>query len=112
MKARLPQVYGGGQANLMKQVQKMQEDMAALQEELDNRDFTITAGGGMITVVMNGKKALKSIELSPDIVDPDDIETLQDLIVAAVNEATTQIDATVSEEMGKITGGMNIPGLF
>ncbi|MBC8536008.1 YbaB/EbfC family nucleoid-associated protein [Feifania hominis] len=112
MKARLPQGYGGGQANLMKQVQKMQEDMAALQEELDNRDFTITAGGGMITVVMNGKKALKSIELSPDIVDPDDIETLQDLIVAAVNEATTQIDATVSEEMGKITGGMNIPGLF
>ena len=112
MKARLPQGYGGGQANLMKQVQKMQEDMAALQEELDNHDFTITAGGGMITVVMNGKKALKSIELSPDIVDPDDIETLQDLIVAAVNEATTQIDATVSEEMGKITGGMNIPGLF
>lgn len=115
MKARLPKEYSGkGMGNMndmIKQAQKMQEDMKNLQAELDEREFEVKAGGGAVTVVMTGKKRLQSIALSPEIVDPDDIEMLQDIIVAAVNEAASTVDDTVESEMGRLTGGLNIPGL-
>ena len=117
MKARLPKGMGGGPTNmqgLMKQAQKMQEDMAALQEDLDAREYDIKAGGGVVTVKINGKLEIKNIELDEDIVDPDDIETLSDILTAAFNEAVKRVDADAEEVMGQITGGMgmNIPGLF
>ena len=115
MKARLPQGRGGGPTNMqgiMKQAQKMQEDMAALQEELDAKEYTVNAGGGMATVTINGKKEILSIEVKPEIVDPDDIETLEDLIVAAVNEAIKNVETDASNEMSKLTGGLSIPGLM
>ena len=88
MKARIPQGMGGGPQNMnamIRQAQKMQEDMAALQEELDAREYTVTAGGGMVTVVINGQKEILSIDIKPEIVDPDDIETLTDILTAGVN---------------------------
>lgn len=116
MKARLPQGFGGGGGggmnNMMKQAAKMQEDMLKYQEGLEEREFEVSAGGGAITVKLTGKKAVKQIELKPEIVDPDDIEMLQDLIVAALNECLRKVDDTVAAEMEKITGGMNLPGLF
>ena len=118
MKARLPKGMGGGPTNMqgmLKQAQKMQEDMAALQEDLDAREYDIKAGGGVVTVKINGKLEIKNIELDPDIVDPDDVETLQDILVAAVNEAIKTVSATNNEEMGKVTGSLNLggfPGLF
>ena len=90
----------------------MQEDMAALQEDLDAREYDISAGGGMVAVKINGKKEVLSIEIQPEVVDPDDIETLQDILVAAVNEAIKRVEDTNSEEMGKITGNMGLPGMF
>jgi len=114
MKARLPKGMGGGPQNMqgmIRQAQKMQEDMAALQEELDAREYTVSAGGGVVSVTINGKREIRSIDIQPEIVDPDDIETLSDILVAAVNEAIKKVDATNSEEMGKITGAMNIPGM-
>lgn len=113
MKARIPQGMGGGPQNMnamLRQAQKMQEDIAALQEELDAREYTISAGGGMVTVVINGKKEILSIDVKPEIVDPDDIETLTDILTAGVNEAIKRVETTNSEEMSKITGSM--PGLF
>ena len=101
--------------SMIKQAQKMQEDMAALQEDLDAREYDIKAGGGVVTVKINGKLEIKNIELDPDIVDPDDVETLQDILTAAVNEAIKTVNATNSEEMGKVTGSLNMggfPGLF
>lgn len=112
MKARLPQGYGESRGDMIKRVQKMQADMQAMQEELANREFTGTAGGGMVEATMNGEKNVLSIKLNPDVVDKDDIEMLEDLIVAAINEAAKNVDVTSEEEMGKITGGMNIPGLM
>lgn len=115
MKARLPQGMGGGPQNMnamLRQAQKMQEDMAALQEELENREYEISAGGGMVKIVINGKKEVKSIKLNEEIVDPDDIETLEDILIAGVNEAIKRVEGDASEEMSKITGSMNIPGLF
>lgn len=112
MKARLPQGYGESRGDMIKRVQKMQADMQAMQEELANREFTGTAGGGMVEATMNGEKNVLSIKLNPDVVDKDDIEMLEDLIVAAINEAAKNVDTTSEEEMGKITGGMNIPGLM
>ncbi len=113
MKARIPQGMGGGPQNMnamLRQAQKMQEDIAVLQEELDARKYTISAGGGMVTVVINGKKEILSIDVKPEIVDPDDIETLTDILTAGVNEAIKRVETTNSEEMSKITGSM--PGLF
>ena len=113
MKARIPQGMGGGPQNMnamLRQAQKMQEDMAALQEDLDSREYTVSAGGGMVTVVINGKKEILSIDIQPEIVDPDDIETLTDILTAGVNEAIKRVETTNSEEMSKITGSM--PGLF
>ena len=106
---------GGGPQNMqamLRQAQKMQEDMAAKQEELDAREYDISAGGGVVNVKINGKKEILAIDLKPEIVDPDDIETLSDILVAAVNEAIKRVEDTNSEELGKITGPMNMPGLF
>lgn len=105
--------FGGNMGNLMKQAQKMQKDMAKMQEELEQRTVEATAGGGAISVVVTGKKELQEINIKPEVVDPDDVEMLQDLILAAVNEALRKADEMVSSEMGKITGGMGgFPGLF
>jgi DNA-binding YbaB/EbfC family protein len=116
MKVRLPKGMGGGPQDmnsLMRQAQKMQEDMAAKQEELEAREYDISAGGGVVNLKINGKKEILSISVSPDIVDPDDIETLEDILVAAVNEAIKRVEDTNSEEMSKITGGIpNMPGMF
>ena len=113
MKVRIPQ--SGGPSNMqamLKQAQKMQEDMAAKQEELETREYDISAGGGVVNVKINGKKEIQSVKLSPEIVDPDDIETLEDLIVAAVNEAVKKVEAISAEEMKKITGNIGLPGMF
>ena len=115
MKAHLPQGFGGGPSNMqgvIKQAQKMQERMAELQAELDEREYDFTVGGGMITIKMNGKKEMQSIEIKPEVVDPDDIEMLQDLIVAGVNEAISSIEKTNNDEMSKVTGTLNIRGMF
>lgn len=115
MKARLPQGFGGGPSNMqgvLKQAQKMQERMSELQAELDEREYDFTVGGGMISIKMNGKKEMLGIEIKPEVVDPDDIEMLQDLIVAGVNEAISSIEKTNNDEMSKVTGNLNIPGMF
>ncbi|MBP3333829.1 MAG: YbaB/EbfC family nucleoid-associated protein [Clostridia bacterium] len=115
MKSRLPEGYGGGPASMqgmIKQAQKMQEKMAELQEELDAREYEIKAGGGAVTLTINGKKEVSALDISPEIVDPDDIETLSDIIIAAVNEAIKKVEDTNNEEMSKITGGMSMPGMF
>ena len=115
MKARLPQGMGGGPQNMqsmMRQVQKMQADMETLQADLDSREYEIKAGGGVVTVKINGKKEILSIDIKPEIVDPDDIETLSDVLVAAVNEAIKKVEETNSSEMQKVTGNVSIPGMF
>ncbi len=115
MKARLPQGMGKGPGNMqsmIKQAQKMQENMAVLQEQLDAREYTATAGGGAVTAVVDGKHMVKSIALKPEVVDPEDVEMLSDLIMAAVNEAIRQAVETSEAEMSKVTGGLNMPGLF
>ena len=114
MRANIPKgMGGGGNMNAMiRQAQKMQEDMAALQEELDAREYDISAGGGMVKLKINGKKEVLSMEISPDIVDPDDVETLADIITAAVNEGIKRVEDTNAAEMGKITGGLGMPGMF
>ena len=115
MKAHLPQGFGGGPSNMqgmLKQAQKMQERMTELQEELDAKEYDFTVGGGMLTIHMNGKKEMLGIEIKPEVVDPDDIEMLQDLIVAGVNEAVSSIEKTNAEEMSKVTGNISIPGMF
>ncbi|MBE6585934.1 MAG: YbaB/EbfC family nucleoid-associated protein [Ruminococcaceae bacterium] len=115
MRANLPKGMGGGPQNMqamIRQAQKMQEDMAAKQEELDAREYEIKAGGGAVVVKISGKKEILSIDISPEIVDPDDIETLSDILVAGVNEAIKRVEETNSTEMEKITGSMSMPGLF
>jgi DNA-binding YbaB/EbfC family protein len=97
---------------MIRQAQKMQEDMAAKQEELNAREYDISAGGGVVNVKINGQREILAIDLKPEIVDPDDIETLSDILVAAVNEAIKRVDDTNNAELNKITGPMNIPGLF
>lgn len=103
---------GGNMNKMMKQVQKMQQDMMKLQEELKTRTVESTAGGGMVKVIANGNNEVLSIEIKPEAVDPEDVEMLQDLVLAAVNESLKKAQDMVSQEMGKLTGGMNIPGLF
>lgn len=98
--------------NMMKQVQKMQKQMEKAQEELKDKTVQGTAGGGMVTITANGHKQIIDIEIKPEAVDPDDVEMLQDLVLAAMNDALKQVDELVSKDMGKFTGGMNIPGLF
>ena len=97
---------------MLRQAQKMQEDMAALQEELDAREYDVSAGGGVVNVKINGKKEILAIDIKPEIVDPDDIETLSDILVAAVNEAIKRVEDTNSAEMSKVTGSIGLPGMF
>ena len=112
MKVRIPQGMGGGAGNMQAMLKKMQEDMVNTQAELEAREYDIAAGGGVINVKINGKKEILSVKLAPEIVDPDDIETLEDLITAAVNEAIKRVEDTSAEQMQKITGNLNLPGLF
>lgn len=115
MKVRLPKGMGGpsDMNALMRQAQKMQEDMQTKQAELEEREYEITAGGGVVNVKINGKKEILSISLEPEIIDPDDKETLEDILVAAVNEAIKRVEDTNSEEMSKITGSIpGMPGMF
>ncbi len=114
MKVRLPAGAGGGPGGMqgmLRQAQKMQEDMAALQSELEGREYDVTAGGGVVEIKINGKKEILSIKISPDIVDPDDIETLEDILTAAVNESIKKVEETASAEMQKITGSLQLPGM-
>jgi DNA-binding YbaB/EbfC family protein len=101
-----------GMGNLMKQAQKLQSRMLKLQEELGERTVETASGGGMVTVVANGRQQIVSIRIEKEVVDPEDVEMLQDLVLAAVNDALTKAQEMVSEEMSKVTGGMNIPGLM
>ena len=115
MKARVPKGMGGAPNNMqgmIKQAQKMQEEMEAKQAELDEPEYEVQAGGGVVTVKINGKMEVLSIDMKPEVVDPDDIETLGDILVAAVNEAIKKVSETNNEAMSKITGGLNVPGLF
>jgi DNA-binding YbaB/EbfC family protein len=115
MKVKLPKGMGGGPSDMnsmIRQAQKMQEQMAEKQEELNEREYEVQAGGGAVTVKIKGTKEIIDISIQPEIIDPDDAETLQDILVAAVNEAIKKVEATNEAEMGKIAGGMNIPGMF
>ena len=115
MKARLPEGMNRGPGNMqsmIRQAQKMQEDMAKLQEDLDAREYTARSGGGAVTAVVDGKHLLKSLEIQPEVVDPEDTEMLADLVMAAVNEAIRPAVETSETEMSKVTGGMNLPGMF
>ena len=110
MRARLPKQNQGGAQNMnamIRQAQKMQDEISELQEDIESREFTATAGGGAVSVTVTGKKTVKA-----EVVDPEDIEMLQDLIISAVNEAVNQVEATTETEMSKITGGVSLPGLF
>lgn len=101
-----------GLGNIMKQAQLMQQKMARMQEELAQREVEASAGGGMVTAVVNGKQQLISLKIDQGVVDPEDVEMLQDLVAAAVNEAIKKSQEMMQQEMSKITGGMNIPGLL
>ena len=113
MRANYPKGMGGaGNMNAMlQQAQKMQEDMAALQEDLDNREYEVSAGGGAVNVKISGKKQILALDIDPEIVDPDDIETLSDILIAAVNEAIKRVEDTNSAEMSKLTGALGMPGM-
>ena len=100
-----------GMGGMIKQAQKLQKQMARMQEELAERTVEASSGGGMVKVVANGKQEVVSIQIEPEVVDPDDVDLLQDLVLAAVNDALKQSQEMVSAEMGKLTGGLNIPGL-
>ena len=102
----------GNMNNILKQAQKMQENMQKMQEELEAKEVEASVGGGAVTVKVNGKKEVLDITIKPEVVDPDDIEMLQDLVLSAVNEALRSVDEMQSSQMSKLTGGMNIPGLF
>lgn len=113
-KGGFPRGMGGG-ANMnqmIKQAQKMQEQMLKMQEEMEAKTYEATSGGGAVKVTVDGKRELLDVTISPEVVDPDDVEMLQDLIVAAVNEALRKVEAESTAQLGSITGGMNIPGLF
>ena len=102
---------GGSMQKQMQQMQAMQRKMEAIQAEIEEKEIETTAGGGAVTVVINGKKEITKLEIKPEVVDPDDVEMLQDLIIVAVNEGIRQIDEISNAEMGKLTGGLGIPGL-
>lgn len=103
---------GGNMSNMMKQVQKMQKQMEEMQRDLEQREVEATSGGGAVTVRVNGKKALLGLRIDPEVVDKDDVEMLEDMIVAAINEAFRKADEMMESEMKKVTGGVNIPGLM
>jgi len=103
---------GGNMQQLARQAQKLQQQMNKVQEELETREYEASAGGGMVTVKVSGKKELIALEIKPEAVDPEDVEMLQDMVIAAVNEALRSATETMEREMGKLTGGLNMPGLF
>lgn len=103
---------GANMQQLARQAQKLQQQMTKMQEELDAREFEATSGGGMVTAKVNGKRELLAISIKPEAVDPDDVEMLQDTVMAAINEALRTATETSEREMGKLTGGMNLGGLF
>lgn len=107
-----PGMGGGNMNNLMKQAQKLQKQMEQMQKDLENKEFKATVGGGAVTVVANGRKQIVGINIKPEVVDADDVEMLQDLILSACNEALRQSEESTANEMGKLTGGMNLPGMF
>ncbi|MFJ7748254.1 YbaB/EbfC family nucleoid-associated protein [Peribacillus sp. NPDC097295] len=103
---------GGNMQNMMKQMQKMQKKMAEAQEELGEKKIEGTAGGGMVTVVVTGHKEIVDVIIKPEVVDPDDIDMLQDLVLAATNDALKKAEDLTSQTMGQFTKGMNLPGMF
>lgn len=109
MKARIPNQAAGG--NMMKKIQEMQANMQTLQEELAVAEYSASSGGGAVDVVVNGSHEVKSVKIKPEVVDPEDVEMLEDMLLAALNEAMRKADETAEREMGKITGGINIPGM-
>ena len=111
MKARIPKNFGGMPNNMqsmIQQAQKMQEDITKKQAEIDEMEFTASVGGGAVEVVMSGKKELKAITIKPEVVDPEDVEMLQDLVVSAVNEALRQAGEAMDQSMNSVTGGLNL----
>ena len=115
MKARLPKQNMGGAQNMnamIRQAQKMQDEITTLQEDIENREFSATSGGGAVSVVVTGKKTIKSLTINKEVVDPEVVEMLQDLVISAINEAVNQVESTTETEMSKITGGVSLPGLF
>ncbi len=115
MKANIPKGMGGGPNNMqamLRQAQKMQEDMGRVQQELEERSYDATAGGGAVKATVNGKHQLTALAVSPEVIDPEDAEMLADLIMAAVNEAQRKAADDAEKSMGAVTGGMSMPGLF
>ncbi len=110
MKARIPNA--GGQGNMMKQIQKMQEDMQRIQTEVEESEFTSSVGGGAVEVTVNGSHEVLSIKMQPDVVDPEDIEMLEDLLISALNESIKKANDAMEQGMEKAKGGLSIPGLF
>lgn len=105
-------MFGGNMNNMMKQMKKMQQQMQKAQEELKEKTVEGSAGGGMVTVLANGHKQVLEITIKEEVVDPEDVEMLQDLVLAAINDALTKADELAAKDMGKFTGGMNLPGMF
>ena len=103
---------GMNQVAMMKQAQKMQQDLLRMQEEMENKTYSATTGGGMVTAVVSGKHEIKDLQINPEAVDPDDVEMLQDMIIAAVNEAMRAAETDSANNMSRLTGGMNLGGLF
>ena len=103
---------GMNQTAMMKQAQKMQQEMLRMQEEMESKTYSATAGGGMVTASVNGKHELVTLQINPEAVDPDDVEMLQDMVIAAVNEAMRTADADAASNMSRLTGGLNLGGLF
>lgn len=103
---------GGNMSGLMKQAQKFQKQMEDMQKDLENKKFEASVGGGAVTAIANGKRQLIEIKIKPEVVDPDDVEMLEDLIMSACNEVLKKAEDESSSEMGKLTGGMNMPGMF
>ena len=108
----MPMMGGMNQMQMMKQAQKMQQDLLKMQQEMETKEYEATAGGGVVTAVANGKRELLRITIDPEAVDPDDVEMLQDMVVAAANEALRKADAEQAASMSKLTGGLNLGGLF
>ena len=114
MKARLPKGMGGGPQNMqamLKQAQQMQENIEKKKAELEEKDYVVSSGGGMVEVSVTGKHEIKAIGINPEVVDPEDVEMLEDMLMAALNEAMRKIDEDEERELSAVTGGLNIPGL-
>ncbi len=112
MKARIPGAQQGGSANMMKKIQQMQEDMARIQQEVEESEFSASAGGGAVEVTVNGKHEALSIKMNPEVIDPEEPEMLEDLIIAAFNESIRKANDAMEQGMERAKGGLSIPGLF